>query len=59
VLTGRVYHRPYPLAAVETSAWSDDLFALDGFSKPNCPPDHQIYARQVEVSIFAPEPVPS
>jgi uncharacterized protein YqjF (DUF2071 family) len=58
LLTGRVYHRPYPVATVETSAWSDGLFALDGFSNPNRPPDHQSYARQVEVSIFAPELVP-
>ncbi|MBV9999703.1 MAG: DUF2071 domain-containing protein [Verrucomicrobia bacterium] len=58
VLTGRVYHRPYPLTAVETSVWNDGLFALDGFNRPNRPPDHQIYASQVEVSIFAPEAVP-
>jgi uncharacterized protein YqjF (DUF2071 family) len=58
VLTGRVYHRPYPVTAVETSAWSDGLFASDGFRRPERPPDHQIYARQVEVSIFAPEAVP-
>jgi uncharacterized protein YqjF (DUF2071 family) len=58
VLTGRVYHRPYPVAAVETSVWSDGLFALDGFRRPDRLPDHQVYARQVEVSIFAPEPVP-
>lgn len=57
VLSGRVYHRPYPLTAVETSIWSDHLLTLDGFSSPNRPPDHQIYARQVEVSVFAPEPV--
>ena len=58
LFSGRVYHRPYPLTAVDVSLWNDALFALDGFRRPDRPPDHQAYARQVEVSVFAPETVP-
>jgi len=58
LLTGRVYHAPYPLTSVKTTAWDDGLFALDGIANPNRPPDHEIYARAVEVSIFAPEQIP-
>jgi uncharacterized protein YqjF (DUF2071 family) len=58
LLSGRVYHAPYWLSAVEITAWSDGLFSLDGFRVPNRPPDHQLYARQLEVSVFAVEQVP-
>jgi uncharacterized protein YqjF (DUF2071 family) len=52
LLTGRVYHPPYQLVPVTLCAWDDALFALDGFTPPGRPPDHQTYAPGVDVSIF-------
>ncbi|MEM7672953.1 MAG: DUF2071 domain-containing protein [Verrucomicrobiota bacterium] len=54
--TGRLYlghirHRPYRLATVEISSYSEELFKLSGFECPGRLPDHQIYAEPVDVDI--------
>lgn len=51
--TGRVHHKPYPLAQVSVREWNTQLFALNGFVDPERPPDHAIASPGVQVSIHA------
>ena len=49
---GRIHHEPYPLVKPELSAYSRDLFSLNGFSDPQRPPDHSLMAPGVDVTVY-------
>lgn len=50
--TGMVQHPPYPLAPVDVTAHDSRVIELAGFDAPARPPDHALYARRVDVSVF-------
>lgn len=52
ILTGRVYHEPYPLHKVELERYSTHLFETNGFDAPARAPDHAIASAGVDVQIF-------
>ena len=51
--TGTVIHQPYRISDVELPQWSDSLFPLNGFPRPNRPPVHTAMCRGVDVDIYA------
>lgn len=51
LLRGRVVHSPYVLQQADVPAWSENLVAAAGVTRPDCEP-HAVYARRVEVDIF-------
>ena len=52
LLSGRVYHSPYPLQSVSVTKWDARLFALNGLAAPTVPPDHLIFSSGVDVSVY-------
>jgi uncharacterized protein YqjF (DUF2071 family) len=50
--TGRVYHTPYRVTKPIVHQWSAGLFELDGLEEPDVLPDHALYSRRVDVSIY-------
>lgn len=52
IRVGQVHHRPYPLAEAEVAAWDDRVISLNGFDRPQRPPDHVIGSAGVAVEIF-------
>lgn len=50
--TASVHHVPYPLQAVDVTAHDTRLVELAGFVAPVRPPDHAVYARRVDVTVF-------
>lgn len=59
LLSGRVWHEPYEIGAVEVSVWDEVMLQLEGFGAPGRPPDHLCAAAPVDVRVFAPERVRS
>jgi uncharacterized protein YqjF (DUF2071 family) len=51
-LTGRVHHHPYPLLDVEVAEWDTKLFELNSFQAPECPPEHIVMSKGVDVEVF-------
>jgi uncharacterized protein len=51
--TARVYHAPYQLSKVAVEESGPGLFALNGFEEPSRPPDHMVYSRRVDVTVYA------
>jgi uncharacterized protein YqjF (DUF2071 family) len=52
LLTAHVHHPPYPLAPAEVTAHDSRVVELAGFDAPGRPPDHALYARRVDVTVF-------
>ena len=50
--SGRVWHKPYELAAVEVNNFDGNVLCLDGFQKPLRDANHKIMSHGVEVDIF-------
>ncbi len=50
--SGRVWHKPYPLAEVEVSQSNENILRLDGFSNLSSTPAHQIMSPGVDAEIF-------
>jgi uncharacterized protein len=50
--SGRVWHHPYKLAAVQVSNFDENVLFLDGFRKPSRDANHQIMSQGVDVHIF-------
>ena len=50
--TGTVVHDPYSISEVELPQWSDSLFPLNGFPRPNRPPIHAAMCRGVDVDVY-------
>jgi uncharacterized protein YqjF (DUF2071 family) len=57
LFSGKVYHTPYPLRAVDADVLKEGAIALAGFDRPHRPPDHAVMSRGVDVNIFAIETV--
>jgi hypothetical protein len=51
-MTASVHHPPYPLAPVDVTAHDSRVIELAGFAAPARPPDHALYARRVDVTVF-------
>lgn len=49
---GRVHHRPYILYGAEIDNWDDNLFEVNGFDKPKCPPDHVLFSDGIDVETY-------
>ncbi|HEX2981937.1 MAG TPA: DUF2071 domain-containing protein, partial [Ignavibacteriales bacterium] len=49
---GRVHHRPYILYGAEIDNWDDNLFEINGFDKPKCPPDHVLFSDGIDVETY-------
>ena len=58
IFSGKVYHTPYPLRAVDVDVVKEGAIALAGFKRPNRPPDHAVMSRGVNVDIYAIESIP-
>lgn len=52
LMTGRVWHEPYPIHDVNLDEESTSLWVDQNFSSPNRPPDHTLCSPGVSVSIF-------
>ncbi|HUQ03706.1 MAG TPA: DUF2071 domain-containing protein, partial [Kofleriaceae bacterium] len=52
LLTASVHHPPYPLSPVDVTAHDARVIELAGFDAPGRPPDHALYARRVDVTVF-------
>lgn len=50
--SGEVWHRPYPLQAVEVGAWSAEPLVWNGGFVPEGPPQARHFSAGVEVGIF-------
>ena len=50
--SGRVWHSPYQLTAVDVGAWDENVLCLDGLSTAARAPDHRIMSPGVDVDIF-------
>ncbi len=57
LFAGRIHHAPYPLAQPEVSAWSTDLFRLNGFADPGRCFDHALMSPGVSVTVYGLERV--
>jgi uncharacterized protein YqjF (DUF2071 family) len=55
LITCEVFHEPYPLQQVEVTRWGTSPLVQAGFDPKDAAPEHAIYARGVDVEIFAPE----
>jgi uncharacterized protein YqjF (DUF2071 family) len=49
---GAVWHTPYPLHAVDVTAYDEELFVLNRFAPTERSPDHAMYSPGVDVTIF-------
>jgi uncharacterized protein YqjF (DUF2071 family) len=49
---GAVFHQPYPLCRAEVAAWDENLLPLDGFAPTGRAPDHLLFSRGVDVTVF-------
>jgi hypothetical protein len=56
---GRIHHEPYSLHHPEVSAYSRELFCLNGFEDPNRGYDHALFSTGVNVSVYRLERVRS
>ena len=54
---GRIHHEPYALHKPEVSAYSRDLFRLNGFEDPERGHDHALLSTGVDVSVYGLERV--
>ncbi len=52
LMSGTVFHQPYPLRRAILTSWSEQLLGLNGFAPTGRPPDHVIMSRGVDVTIF-------
>lgn len=52
VFTGRVHHKPYELHEVEVSAWDENIFLWNGITTTRRKPDHLIFSKGVDVTIY-------
>jgi uncharacterized protein YqjF (DUF2071 family) len=57
LLTGEVWHEPYPLQRAEVSAWDAIPLQQAGFEVADAPPDHVIFSPGVDTRIFGIEAV--
>jgi uncharacterized protein len=52
LLTGKVHHVPYPLQPVDVAAQDARVITLAKLGAPERKPDHTLYARRVDVTVF-------
>ncbi|WP_437224089.1 YqjF family protein [Planctomicrobium sp. SH661] len=52
ILTGRVFHTPYPVQSAEVHTFDTRMIECDGFAVPGRPPDHIAYSPGVDVEVF-------
>jgi uncharacterized protein YqjF (DUF2071 family) len=52
LVTGEVWHEPYPLQAAEALRWSDAPLRWAGFDATARPPLHAAYSPGVDVRVF-------
>ncbi|WP_145366443.1 YqjF family protein [Maioricimonas rarisocia] len=55
--SGQVHHVPYPVQEVNVIEWDSQIIDLAGLPNPDCPPDHALASRGVDVEIFGLERV--
>jgi uncharacterized protein len=53
LLSGRVYHQPYPLVEANLKNWDSRLIELNNLPNPGREPDHVLYSPGVKVEVFA------
>lgn len=51
--TGQVYHTPYPMSNAVVMAWDDSVIEMNGFTRPERPPEHVAFSPGVSVEVFA------
>ena len=56
LLTGEVWHEPYPLQRAEVARWDAAPLRQAGFDAAGAAPDHVIFSRDVDTRIFGIEP---
>ena len=52
LVTASVHHPPYPLAPADVTAHDSRVIELAGLGTPAGPPDHALYSRRVDVTVF-------
>ncbi len=57
LLQAQVHHEPYPLQRARARLSREGLIAAAGIARPDEPPVHVHFAREVQVEIFAPRDV--